>query len=226
MDARRQNNLGYFSHEPALAMPERIAMIDLTQASPREVTYGEMEERLNRAANLVVSMGLKPGDRLAMCVGNRFEFIEIMYGAMRAGVVPVTLNTKLGADVLDFTVRDSDSAAAIIEPSSNRFVVEVCEAAGLKPRIAFDPAPAGWQDYETLLMEQPTSFDPPELAADIYNTGIYLAGGGSMLRGLDKRISQKTDLPVYIAEDPLRAVVRGTGMALKNLQKFRSILIK
>jgi rod shape-determining protein MreB len=42
---------------------------------------------------------------------------------------------------------------------------------------------------------------PPELAADIYNTGIYLAGGGSM-RGLDKRISQKTDLPVYIAEDP------------------------
>ena len=66
----------------------------------------------------------------------------------------------------------------------------------------------------------------PELAADIYNTGIYLAGGGSMLRGLDKRISQKTDLPVYIAEDPLRAVVRGTGMALKNLGRFKSILIK
>ncbi|PKP43584.1 MAG: rod shape-determining protein [Bacteroidetes bacterium HGW-Bacteroidetes-13] len=67
---------------------------------------------------------------------------------------------------------------------------------------------------------------PPELAADIYNTGIYMAGGGSMLRGLDKRISQKTDLPVYIAEDPLRAVVRGTGIALKSIQKFKSILIK
>lgn len=67
---------------------------------------------------------------------------------------------------------------------------------------------------------------PPELAADIYNTGIYLAGGGSMLRGLDKRLSQKTDLPVYIAEDPLRAVVRGTGITLKNLVKFKSILIK
>ncbi|MDA9339308.1 rod shape-determining protein, partial [Flavobacteriaceae bacterium] len=57
---------------------------------------------------------------------------------------------------------------------------------------------------------------PPELAADIYNTGIYLAGGGSMLRGLDKRLSKKTDLPVFIAEDPLRAVVRGTGITLKN----------
>lgn len=67
---------------------------------------------------------------------------------------------------------------------------------------------------------------PPELAADIYNTGIYLAGGGSMLRGLDKRLSQKTDLPVYIAEDPLRAVVRGTGITLKNLQKYKSVLIK
>ncbi len=67
---------------------------------------------------------------------------------------------------------------------------------------------------------------PPELAADIYNTGIYLAGGGSMLRGLDKRLSQKTDLPVYIAEDPLRAVVRGTGIALKNIEKFKTVLSK
>jgi rod shape-determining protein MreB len=65
---------------------------------------------------------------------------------------------------------------------------------------------------------------PPELAADIYNTGIYLAGGGSMLRGLDKRLSMKTDLPVYIAEDPLRAVVRGTGLTLKNLEKYKSVL--
>ena len=81
------------------------------------------------------------------------------------------------------------------------------------------------QRIEDAVMET-LSQTPPELAADIYNTGIYLAGGGSMLRGLDKRISQKTDLPVYIAEDPLRAVVRGTGMALKNLVKFKSVLIK
>jgi len=66
---------------------------------------------------------------------------------------------------------------------------------------------------------------PPELAADIYNTGIYLAGGGSMLRGLDKRLSRKTDLPVYITEDPLRAVVRGTGVALKELVKYKNVLM-
>lgn len=61
---------------------------------------------------------------------------------------------------------------------------------------------------------------PPELAADIYRNGIHLAGGGSLLRGLDQRISSKTKLKVYIADDPLRAVARGTGTALKNFNKF------
>ncbi len=61
---------------------------------------------------------------------------------------------------------------------------------------------------------------PPELAADIFRTGIYMAGGGSLLRGLDKRIAMKTRLPVHVAEDPLRAVARGTGIALKNFDRF------
>lgn len=61
---------------------------------------------------------------------------------------------------------------------------------------------------------------PPELAADIYRTGIHLTGGGALLRGLNKRISLKTKLPVHIADDPLRAVVRGTGIALKNIDRF------
>jgi rod shape-determining protein MreB len=76
---------------------------------------------------------------------------------------------------------------------------------------------------EDAIMEA-LSMTPPELAADIYNSGIYMAGGGSMLRGLDKRISMKTDLPVYIADDPLRAVVRGTGIALKNIDKFTFLM--
>ena len=78
---------------------------------------------------------------------------------------------------------------------------------------------------EDAIMET-LSQTPPELAADIYNTGIYMAGGGSMLRGLDKRISMRTDLPVYVAEDPLRAVVRGTGISLKNIDKFKTILMR
>ncbi len=61
---------------------------------------------------------------------------------------------------------------------------------------------------------------PPELYADIVNKGIYLAGGGALLRGLDKRLSDKINIQFKIAEDPLRAVARGTGIALKNVDKF------
>ncbi len=65
---------------------------------------------------------------------------------------------------------------------------------------------------------------PPELASDIYKTGLYLTGGGALLRGLDKRIGMKTKLPVHIADDPLRAVVRGTGIALKNTHRFSFLM--
>lgn len=65
---------------------------------------------------------------------------------------------------------------------------------------------------------------PPELASDIFRTGLYLTGGGALLRGLDLRIAQKTKLPVHVAEDPLRAVVRGTGIALENTDKFSFLI--
>lgn len=66
---------------------------------------------------------------------------------------------------------------------------------------------------------------PPELYSDIMKNGIYLAGGGALIKGLDRRLSEKTNIPFVIAEDPLRAIVRGTGIALKNIDKF-SFLMK
>ncbi len=66
---------------------------------------------------------------------------------------------------------------------------------------------------------------PPELSADIYDNGIHLTGGGALLRGLDKRIAVKTKLPVHVADEPLRAVVRGTGIALKNLDQYKAVLM-
>ncbi|TAE90704.1 MAG: rod shape-determining protein [Bacteroidetes bacterium] len=66
---------------------------------------------------------------------------------------------------------------------------------------------------------------PPELAADIYERGIYLTGGGALLRGLDKRLSLKTKLPIHVADDPLRAVVRGTAIALGSPKRYRAVLM-
>ena len=65
---------------------------------------------------------------------------------------------------------------------------------------------------------------PPELYADIVTRGIWLAGGGALLRGLDKRFYDKINIPFHIAEDPLRAVARGTGVALRNVDKFSFLL--
>ncbi len=65
---------------------------------------------------------------------------------------------------------------------------------------------------------------PPELYADIVSRGIYLAGGGALLRGLSKRLADKISIPFHVAEDPLQAVARGTGIALKNVDKYSFLM--
>ena len=65
---------------------------------------------------------------------------------------------------------------------------------------------------------------PPEVASDILDRGIILTGGGALLRGQDKRIRDETNLPVHIAEDPLRCVVRGTGKIVEDLASYRKVL--
>jgi rod shape-determining protein MreB len=67
---------------------------------------------------------------------------------------------------------------------------------------------------------------PPELAKDIYERGIWLTGGGALLKGLGQRIAEETGLQVHIPEEPLLAVARGTGYVLDNLSKYRSVLLK
>ena len=66
---------------------------------------------------------------------------------------------------------------------------------------------------------------PPELASDIMEKGIVLAGGGALIKNLDKLLSLETGMPVYIAEDPLDCVVRGTGKTLEYLERLKSVLI-
>ncbi len=65
---------------------------------------------------------------------------------------------------------------------------------------------------------------PPELYTDITRNGIYLAGGGALIHGLDRRFHEKTGIPFHIAEDPLRAIARGTGLALKNVNTYSFLL--
>lgn len=67
---------------------------------------------------------------------------------------------------------------------------------------------------------------PPELSADILERGVMLSGGGALLKGLDERIRMETKLPVHVADDPLTAVVRGTGRAIENINRYSKVFIR
>ena len=84
--------------------------------------------------------------------------------------------------------------------------------------------PNTWVSIEAAVL-QALDETPPELYSDIVMNGIFLAGGGAMLRGLDKRLTDKIGIQFHIAEDPLLAVAKGTGVALKNIETF-SFLIR
>ena len=75
------------------------------------------------------------------------------------------------------------------------------------------------------VVKQTLERTPPELASDIMERGIVLAGGGALIKNLDKLLSDKTGMPVYITDDPLDCVVKGAGRTLEDLEKLKSILL-
>lgn len=186
MDAsdRRQGNLGYFNADAALSRPDKTALIDLSGEAPREITHAALDERMSRVAAALTGLGLRAGDRLLIAMGNRAEFIEAFFGAMRAGIVPLPLNTKFGAEVIAYVIADAGCAAALVEPACNPHVVALAEKAGLRPRLAID-APAGWQDYEAALAAaDPAGFVPPAIAPGQLAFTPYTSGSTGRPKGV------------------------------------------
>ncbi|MGH6830548.1 MAG: class I adenylate-forming enzyme family protein, partial [Methylocella sp.] len=183
-DNPRWNNLGYWCHDAALRYPDRIAIIDLARHDPHEVLYRELEERLDRVARLLTDSGIKSGERIAVSISNRFEFIEVFFGAMRAGVVPVPLNIKLGADVLDYIMRDAECVGAIVEEKANPHVAGLAEAMNCRLRIAFEASRPGWQRYDEALAAAEPRFEPQRLAGDHPSFQPYTSGSTGRPKGV------------------------------------------
>ena len=161
----RDGNLGYFNREAAARHGDRTAIVDLSRSPPAELSHGGLDTRMDRVAAALTARGLAPGERVLLAMANRFEFVEAFFGAMRAGLVPVPLNIRLGADTIRFVVEDSGCKAAIVSPGAHPEIEAVCEAGGLAPRIATAPSPSGWEEYETALAEaDPARFVPPPVA--------------------------------------------------------------
>ncbi len=187
----RKSNLGYWLSDARAEFPDRIALIDLSRPTPREVTYAELDERMDRVANLLSDNGIGMGDRFALSVGNRFEFVEIMFGAMRCGAVPVPLNFKLSAESLAHIVADADCQAAFVETAVTERSARVIERLGIErrwevggPGAGTGGASTGWFDYAAALARASVDYEPPLLGADHPAFQPYTSGSTGKPKGV------------------------------------------
>lgn len=162
--AANERNLGYFNRQAARDHAERLAVVDLSRDPPAEISHGLLDERMERIGAALQAFGLAAGHRLLLATENRFEFIEAFFGAMRAGIVPIPLNHRLGADTIRFIIADSGAGSAIVSPGCHPRIAEIVEEAGLGPRIATAPGIAGWEDYETVLASAAPPVRAPAIA--------------------------------------------------------------
>lgn len=185
MDATRAANLGYFwCHGTARRAPGKLAIVDLWNGAERRVTYGALDERLDRVAASLARLGLDPGDRLFVCIGNRVEFLETFFGAMRAGIVLVPVNPRLGADTLAYIAADADCAAAIVDPTANADAADVVARAGIPRRMTLGAVGGGWDAYEDVLANAPEGFAPPSLAPGHLAFMPYTSGSTGRPKGV------------------------------------------
>ncbi|MCY3612886.1 MAG: class I adenylate-forming enzyme family protein, partial [Gemmatimonadetes bacterium] len=187
----RTSNLGYWSSDARAEFPDRTALIDLSRPTPREVTYRELDERMDRVANLLTDAGVAMGERVALSVGNRFEFVEIMFGAMRCGAVPVPLNFKLSAESLAHVVADAGCTAAFVETAVTARSAQVVERLGIEKRWEVGGDGAGhsrastdWVDYEGALAGSSPDFEPPRLGANHPAFQPYTSGSTGKPKGV------------------------------------------
>ena len=194
---RRNGNMGYWCQEACRRFPDRAALIDLSPGAPRVVTYAELDQRMDRVARLLSESGVGRGERVALGVGNRFEFVEIMFGVMRAGAVPVPMNFKLGTEALAHVVSDSGCRAAFVDMAVARRAAEVVERAeigirwrlGRRDRASCDDGVdcddrGSWRDYDAALAEVPPVFEPPALQPDDMAFLPYTSGSTGKPKGV------------------------------------------
>lgn len=174
--------------------------------------------------------------------GGTTEIAVISLGGIVSNKSIKIAGDDLNADIIEYMGRIHN--IRIDEPTAERIKMQVGSALPVLEDAPEDYIVIGPNKVTALPMQVPVSYQeiahcleksiakiegailnalestPSELYADIVKRGIYLAGGGALLHGLAKRLSDKITIPFHVAEDPLHAVARGTGVALKNVDNF------
>jgi len=162
MDQRRRN-LGFFFDESVKRLPDKVAVIDLFGGHERCTTYRQLDQRMDAVASMLARLGVRPGERVAMLIGNRTEFLEFFFGAMRAGAIPLPLNTRLAGDTLEQIIRGAGCALPIVDTSSNRGALSIAARVPLRVRLLLGRGEPGFQSFEEELAKGGPAVEPPPI---------------------------------------------------------------
>jgi long-chain acyl-CoA synthetase len=182
-DANRARNLGFFFDQSVRRLPDKVAIIDLSGGRERSSTYRQLDRRMDRVAATLARLGVRPGERVAMLVGNRTEFVEFFFGAMRAGAIPLPLNVRLAAGTLEQIIREAACALTVVDPSSNRDAVGIAARAPARARLLMDREEPGFLSFETELAKPAPPVPPPPIADNAQAFQPYTSGSTGRPKG-------------------------------------------
>jgi long-chain acyl-CoA synthetase len=179
----RQRNLGFFFDHVTRRSADKVAIVDLFGGRERICTYRDLDARMNAVARMVARLGVRPGERVAMLVGNRTEFIEFFFGSMRAGAIPLALNTRLAAETLEHIIADARCTLAIIDPSSHRDALAIGRRLALTRTLLLDTASDGFLSFENEMAKPAIPVEPPAIADDAQAFQPYTSGSTGRPKG-------------------------------------------
>ena len=180
---RRQRNLGYFFDGALARVPDKVAIIDLFGGTERCSTYRALDARMDRVARMLARLDVREGERVAMIIGNRTEFVELFFGAMRTGAIPLPLNTRLAAGTLADIIRDAGCVLAVIDPSAHRDALSIGARLPLRNKLLLDGAMEDFLSFEDELANPAPAVDPPDLPEDAQAFQPYTSGSTGRPKG-------------------------------------------
>jgi rod shape-determining protein MreB len=207
----------FIVEEPmAAAIGIRLPVMEPVGSMIIDIGGGTTDIAVISLGGVVTSKNLKiAGDRLNSDIISyiRSEF-KILIGEKTAEYIKIAIGAVLpGEAPLESVIKGRDLVTGLPRE------VVITDA---------DIREATMQSIETLLdsSKEVLETTPPEIISDVMHRGVYLAGGGALIRGLDRLLEDYLKIPVHISEDPLTAVARGTGVILENVDRYTEVLIQ
>ena len=222
---------------------ERAVEESVLQAGAKEVYL--IEEPMAAAIGANIDVAEPAGNIIVDIGGGTTEVAVISLGGIVVSNSLRVAGDELDEDIINYIKREMN--LAIGETTAEQIKIQIGCAMPLMTDMSMEVRgrdlttglPRNVQVYSSQIQEamaesiseivecvkQTLEKTPPELASDIVEKGIVLAGGGALIQNLDKLLSIKTEMPVYVAENPLECVVKGTERTIEDLEKLKSVLI-